>query len=172
MPTRDQLRRELQRHQDKVDRIEAALDALAGLPEQDPYEDGQVLRLTWHCGDGTDLTYVLLRVKGLWWSSGKMVGRVVNHHQSWSSICEWLVEGRVTAIEEMKCARVRPVPGGESVPPDRSEVSRGWSIERKHCGSWVSHRGHWNSNMQSYCPGGHWEEDRPSRDSSLEPPNA
>lgn len=91
MPTKVQLEREVQRQRAKLDRAEALLEALAGIPDADPFLDGAAFHFRLPTG-GYD--YIALRASGLWYTTG----RTGPHRSSWLHLIEWLIGCNVTEI--------------------------------------------------------------------------
>ena len=106
------LAQEAARHQAKAAAAQRRLAALENIPETDPFEDGTVLVV-----ERRGYTYVILRARSLWYSTGRNNngGRTPIsgvYRIPWSQLVDWLVDGGVTELIEM----------GEVMNRDRKSV--------------------------------------------------
>lgn len=95
-----------------LERNAARLALLDALPEEDPYEDGQVLRISRTFNASKVYAYAVVRIKGEWWLSGRpyirygtdKYDRVQRQPISWFELREWLVDSgdpQRLKVEEM-----------------------------------------------------------------------
>jgi hypothetical protein len=81
------------------------LRALERLPAEDPYENGQVLRVRRRYGNGkTTYLFAVIRAADLWYITGP--GPVMNRSdlegRRWGTLVEWLVDDYVESVEAME----------------------------------------------------------------------
>ena len=152
MPTRDQLAREVKRHQDRLDRAQARLDALEGIPEQDPFVDGAMLRYSMPRAGYSTTTFVSLRAGGRWYTTGSIIGI---QKASWSELVDWWLEHRVTQITLLlpgDTLNLASLPKPEPQPDE--EQLAAFPIKQCHNVGYA-HDGHvWTDrSMQVWCRG-------------------
>lgn len=81
---------EADKHRIKASRAEARLALLQEIPEQDPFQDGEVLVVTWR----GKYTYAAIRAAGRWYTTGKGPQAA-----DWLTFVEWLINGDVTHVQ-------------------------------------------------------------------------
>lgn len=81
-------------HQAKADAALLKLETLKIVPQTDPYEDGQVLRVA-----VGRFTYALLRTGGAWYATGR--DSRAPYRAGWGQVADWLVTNGVTSFVEM-----------------------------------------------------------------------
>lgn len=141
-----QLEREVARHRAKLDAAEQRLEALEGIPDADPFEDGTVLRVF-----RRNCTFACLRAAGHWYTTGRTLGL---NRATWGQFVDWLVDGGATEVQLMvqpQAMRLADLPKPE---PNPYEVH----FPIKQCNAGHAHEGHlWSPapDAQSWCPGFH-----------------
>lgn len=109
----DQLRVQYER---ALERSAARLALLDALPDEDPYEDGQVLRISRTFGGPKVYVYAVVRIDGAWWLSGRPYirygtdkhDRVQSLPVEWPELRHWLVDSgdpQQLSIEELSVER-------------------------------------------------------------------
>ncbi len=107
-------------HQGKAEKAQQMLDALRMVPDRDPYEDGQALRV-----QVGSFTYVLLRARGLWYATGRD-GRAP-YKAGWAAVADWLVSNGVTQYAELVGASQVWLDGTPVQPEDPESLPVGAS---------------------------------------------
>jgi len=95
-----QLQREVDRHRRKLEAAEARLEALEGIPDRDPFQDGTVIRVV-----RQGYTFACLRAAEHWYTTGRTLGL---HRAGWGHFVAWLLEGGVTTIDVMVATEGSP----------------------------------------------------------------
>lgn len=101
-----------EQYQRAMDRAAERLALLEALPAEDPYEDGQVLRISRTFGSSKVYVYTVVRIEGAWWLSGRQYVRYgTDKHErmysqpvSWVELRHWLVDSgdpHQLSVEEM-----------------------------------------------------------------------
>lgn len=99
-----------------MERSAARLALLDALPEEDPYEDEQVLRIARTFGSPKVYIYAAVRIEGAWWLTGRQYvrygtdkhDRAQSQPLSWLELRLWLVDSgdpQVLSIEELRVER-------------------------------------------------------------------
>lgn len=98
---------EVQRTQHDIERLERRLELLKSFPEEDPFDDGDVIHFTRRLGPTSrarNFHYVAMRQNGQWYLTGKLN----KTPKSWGSLVKMLTDGFlvgkvwfVTGWEEM-----------------------------------------------------------------------
>jgi hypothetical protein len=90
---RDFLHNKINLHRRALDRAVRDLAALDRLPDEDPFVNGDVIEFkkTFDTQPERSYTYVAVRVKGLWWTSGRFI-----HGFDWEKLIEFMTTGGTT----------------------------------------------------------------------------
>lgn len=99
-----------------LERNAARLVLLDALPEEDPYEDSQVLRISRTFNTSKVYVYAVVRIEGEWWFSGRpyirygtdKYDRVQRQPISWLELRHWLVDSgdpQALSVEELRAER-------------------------------------------------------------------
>ena len=91
---RNQLLNEVVRHRHKLEAAEKHLERLRGIPDRDPFENGQVLRFR-----RGGMRFVALRAGTYWYTTGTKMGQP--QRATWVEFVDWLVSGNVAEVEVM-----------------------------------------------------------------------
>lgn len=130
-----QLEREVARHRAKLDAAEQRLEALEGIPDADPFEDGTVLRVF-----RRNCTFACLRAAGHWYTTGRTLGL---NRATWGQFVDWLVDGGVTGVDVMVAVDGSPTRLSDLPKPEPTE---GTDIQvfpiRKCKNAGYDHEGH------------------------------
>jgi hypothetical protein len=97
MLNEDQLRTQLER---AIERNAARLALLDTLPAEDPYADGQALRIKRTFSQSKVYVYAAVRIESMWWLTGRRYirygtekhERLQSQPVSWSELRQWLVD--------------------------------------------------------------------------------
>lgn len=161
---RADLAAEVKRHREKAERAQARLDALSGIPERDPFEEGGAFK----CQRGR-ATFVWLKAGGSWYGTGRTVPQRI----TWPQLVDWLVDGAVSEVTLQVDADVMRLSDLEEPEPiERGQFSKlaglfGSDPEAKTPGSVTftrklcslvygeHHSPHiwWDENAYRYCQG-------------------
>lgn len=87
----DQVAAEITKLEQKLDKARQLHERLANIPHEDPWGDDAVLRVAWR-----GYTYVLLRAKGLWYSTGR--ANSAPYRFTWIQLVDWLIAGGVESV--------------------------------------------------------------------------
>lgn len=131
MPTREQLAREVKRHQNRLDAAQARLDALEGIPERDPFVDGAALMYHTPGRSGALLTFVSARIDGRWWSTGRSMGV---QGVGWPALVDWWLEHKVTQITLLTPGETLDLAGLPE--PEQAKTVDTISLPRAKCPGW------------------------------------
>lgn len=114
---RNQLLSEVARHRAKLSAAERHLERLKGIPDRDPFENGQVIRFR-----RGGMRFVALRAGGFWYTTGMKVSQP--QRATWVEFIDWLVAGSVAEIEVMVGTGPAPLSdlGTPASPPLPVEV--------------------------------------------------
>jgi hypothetical protein len=122
-PTASQSRRRMLAR--RIRQIEQELAALDQFPDQDPHEDGTILRVVTSETAATHAyTYIATRINGLWYTTG----RTGPYKASWAKLVEWLVS-RAETVEQ-----VYPRPSSEGVEWIEPVVRRHFEMRTEDAG--------------------------------------
>ena len=114
---REQLATEAARHREKAEKAEERLRALEGIPDQDPFPDGTVLKV-----QAGQYTYALLRAGGLWYATG-ITGP---ERYPWWGLVDWLISRNVSVVTLMQPGEATSLsalePPAEPSPADDVEI--------------------------------------------------
>jgi hypothetical protein len=150
----EQLAREVARHAERLSKAEELLEAIRGIPTEDPFESGQALRCTTKAG----FTYLALQIQGFWYTTG----RIGPHRVLWSQLVDWWIKEGVAGVQILDEPDVTPL--GElpvRAPRDMKvdSVRDVKILEVQPCSSGQNHRAHaWKLATVLWCPGRAYED--------------
>lgn len=87
----------------QIGRLLEHAEQLERFPDQDPYQDGDVIRFGLKWSAGVIYTYVAIRVAGgMWYTTATGSAKL---HQSWLSLVEWMTSAtEIVSFEDMTAA--------------------------------------------------------------------